>query len=1293
MGGRVMTIPVEEFFRISNDAARSVQKKDLQFKIMDYIVNEKGLHPEGAAGILGNIAQEADFKPTAEEKPGTDKGGYGLFQHTGSRRKALFDWATANSLDPSYWKTQVDFAFHEMSGSERAALKSLQKVKEPGEGALVFSRDFERPGKPVNQNRINTAREIHRVWSLNKASNTIAGSATPAGEANQSFEKFMAIGQAMPKKEIPFEDFMNQPAESTNSFGPFVNIPDMPESVKKIFGYAKPVLEPVGKVLALPHKAVEMLVERPLDWAMKKAGIENIPLPVIALSDSGDLPEMPEDPKMTREQVVTAAGLAADFPVYGAAGRAVGKAIGGMKGVYRDRRLNKAEEFYNSLGETKIAESSAFKSSVPYRTSMTSSRTAELDAELEEINRLIAAKEIKPPVVGEADLSGTVPLGIRAQELAQTDALAKAKGLLPEAEVNIIPGRSGYSPKETIGREILEGTNPLVTKSAKESALILGEPAEAEERLRQSLVSSRALGFDLGEQEAKAALQTGERFTPRPGIDIRDLRASEASKGQPFLPEITDPFDLRKYQRTPLAEGPTGERGVLKKYYSGGPDTEDLLKFLKSSREVGMGYKAALTAAAQQFKMREKNVAEILEGIRSGKIPVRAGALDAQITDETPAIMSSFKTNKESTLGPKGTEVQTVPLTNADVAVRLKGAGDIKKPLVLPFKWTFKTAERLFSEIDDIYPGFRNRFYWPLKEAENKIHNNTLAIHKDLDNLAAGLGRKAGNRIGINQIAKRKTGAERLEKMNMKVPVLSAEEQVASDQLKEVYRKYLEELNKARALAGKQPISESDEYIPFMLKFIEEVGSGANPITAEARLFGAPTETAFRFKNPLSGKTEAVATDAFKIMKNYVAIAEKHIGISPQLERIRKFQSGFTLPDGTKVLSLMKQSPKADDALNAIRVAVSGVRNPITTTERIAMKASNNLVIATLGAYMKSVFAQPGAFAGGAAEVGSRNLGTGITKMLLPGKWKEAHDLSSVLQQRRMDIILEDLWQSKLSGVSAGLKHRAMVPLEVVDDFVATSVWWGGMEKAQSLGLKSKEALRFADQAVIRTQASASPIDRALVQAAGNTIGRIGTAFNTFSIADANYIARHVFGLGNMNFSGVEGLKKLVTLTLVGTGLNYLQRDILGMPTTMPEPITKFQQSLDEGAGPVEATSRAALELGSKLPVVGSLAFGKVPLGAIGSTLGDISTGYKSLPEAAALFAGIPGTNQIQRLLRITEGQELLNNLYQSLGMAIKPVTGKELTLKEALLGRPTGLEAKPVKTWQQKWKLDQMLD
>jgi hypothetical protein len=108
-------------------------------QIISYLVNNKGLTPAQAEGIAMNIADESSFNPAAVGDSGKS---YGLFQHYGPRRDALFQYAGTNK--PS-WQQQIDFASTEPDWED--FIKATVGYKRPGKAAVEFLRRFERPAE------------------------------------------------------------------------------------------------------------------------------------------------------------------------------------------------------------------------------------------------------------------------------------------------------------------------------------------------------------------------------------------------------------------------------------------------------------------------------------------------------------------------------------------------------------------------------------------------------------------------------------------------------------------------------------------------------------------------------------------------------------------------------------------------------------------------------------------------------------------------------------------------------------------------------------------------------------------------------------------------------------------------------------------------------------------------------------------------------------------------------------------------------------------------------------------
>jgi len=128
---------------------------DKEMQGMSYFVSQ-GFTPAQAAGIMGNYKYEsAGLNPAINEFGGG--GGFGLAQWTGPRKIDLQNFAGPNFSD---YQAQLEFTMFELQNKEKLAMSKLLETNTPSEGALSFSKYFERPGIPNNNIRQQYAEDI-----------------------------------------------------------------------------------------------------------------------------------------------------------------------------------------------------------------------------------------------------------------------------------------------------------------------------------------------------------------------------------------------------------------------------------------------------------------------------------------------------------------------------------------------------------------------------------------------------------------------------------------------------------------------------------------------------------------------------------------------------------------------------------------------------------------------------------------------------------------------------------------------------------------------------------------------------------------------------------------------------------------------------------------------------------------------------------------------------------------------------------------------------------------------------
>jgi hypothetical protein len=124
---------------------------------------QRGLAPHVAQGIVANMIAESRLDPGINEiaplVPGS-RGGFGLNQWTGPRRRALEAAATQRGVPVSDLDFQLDYTLEELNGPERGAMNALSRATTAEEAARLYSERFLRPGIPHMDRRLSEARRL-----------------------------------------------------------------------------------------------------------------------------------------------------------------------------------------------------------------------------------------------------------------------------------------------------------------------------------------------------------------------------------------------------------------------------------------------------------------------------------------------------------------------------------------------------------------------------------------------------------------------------------------------------------------------------------------------------------------------------------------------------------------------------------------------------------------------------------------------------------------------------------------------------------------------------------------------------------------------------------------------------------------------------------------------------------------------------------------------------------------------------------------------------------------------------
>ena len=172
---------------------------------MNRIVNELGIDPKAASGIVGGLMMESgdnstDISPTAKNP---DSGAYGIAQWLGSRYDDLVAFAEETGGDPNDLDTQISFVIHELKGKESGALQEILKAQSPDEAGRLADQFYER-SEGTDKIRNQKAANAQKIYDM-----FMNGGADP----NTAFNGGKTGGSSVPNPKSA-EDFLKDLEET-----------------------------------------------------------------------------------------------------------------------------------------------------------------------------------------------------------------------------------------------------------------------------------------------------------------------------------------------------------------------------------------------------------------------------------------------------------------------------------------------------------------------------------------------------------------------------------------------------------------------------------------------------------------------------------------------------------------------------------------------------------------------------------------------------------------------------------------------------------------------------------------------------------------------------------------------------------------------------------------------------------------------------------------------------------------------------------------------------------------------
>lgn len=142
---------------IADDAMAALGKEPLSVegRIREGL-KARGMPEHVANGFIANFKDESNLNPGINEAAPTvpgSRGGFGLAQWTGPRRKALEAFAASTGRPVDDLNVQLDFLMQELSGSEAGAADAIMSTKDAPEAAAAIVNSFLRPAEENRSRR------------------------------------------------------------------------------------------------------------------------------------------------------------------------------------------------------------------------------------------------------------------------------------------------------------------------------------------------------------------------------------------------------------------------------------------------------------------------------------------------------------------------------------------------------------------------------------------------------------------------------------------------------------------------------------------------------------------------------------------------------------------------------------------------------------------------------------------------------------------------------------------------------------------------------------------------------------------------------------------------------------------------------------------------------------------------------------------------------------------------------------------------------------------------------------
>ncbi len=619
----------------------------------------------------------------------------------------------------------------------------------------------------------------------------------------------------------------------------------------------------------------------------------------------------------------------------------------------------------------------------------------------------------------------------------------------------------------------------------------------------------------------------------------------------------------------------------------------------------------------------------------------------------------------------------SMPIYKHEMEEMMAGKGDLPRT-----KGDFSYTNMIY--VFQWSPLLKKMLYDQMKVAENNVARR--------QSIAEGLIKswRRESEVNTRKLAaysyyQQKGGPEALKAMGIaEEPKLSKSETWIYDNTRAMLEGLFEEVNKARELAGLDPIKKIDNYFTFAanIRELQEMGFNVfkdNADTLRSHIQTPPWQYTKRSKGvyPLN-------LDFFGVLTNYLRQTHELVEKGPVIAKGRTFLRDFEITgsDGkAKPWSFYDNYPNLwRHVTNWLDFNV-GQKMPQGLPEshaRIASAMSRNVAGSLLAGTATSLLKQMSSLRNTYTEIGPRYTAEGLIRLVSESERTRAYRTSNVLRSRIFEAAYEDVNAPPFSRAYRKAKGKliegGLFPLKWLDLKMAEATWLGAEQLGMRRGLKGNELKVFADDTVNMTQASAAKSDVAPIQR--TSMGRLLTSLQTYVIGDFNYLRSRVLHVGKLK----EPASRLMTSKDIGT---YVLATLLinslyeaaGISSPLPDPVGVAAKGIVRGDNWKKIATDTVKETASIFPVIGGpirysterRAGYPAPFQLVGDTLnlvarlgtaiskGDFSKIKTDDLTIVGKWFGVPGTSQAAKIIRgakrgdtvwqmiVGKGQEAMN--------------------------------------------------